>query len=124
MTIGRGVSAVIRREWQKQQKWVKLYPAWVELQKIDKDRHELAQILVKVYTKATYLQVLAWLVQGLVTRRGVCIMWWPVAAAPVVRGSAADLLTSIFSSNYFSAHSKQGVSCTHHHQQVLSDHTF
>ena len=63
-------------------------------------------------------------VQGLVTRRGVCIMWWPVAAAPVVRGSAADLLTSIFSSNYFSAHSKQGVSCTHHRQQVLSDHTF
>ena len=66
-------------------------------------------------------------VQGLVTRRGVCIMWWPVAAAPVVRGSAADLLTSIFSSNYFSAHSKQGVSCTHHHrrhQQVLSDRTF
>ena len=122
MTIGRGVSAVIRREWQKQQKWVKLYAEWVELQKIEKDRHEMAQILVKVDTKAPYLQVVTCLVQGLVTRRGVCIMWWPVA--PLLHGTAADLLTSIFSSNYFSAHSKQGVSCTHHRQQVLIGRTF
>ena len=77
----------------------------------------------KIDRKDPLQQVLAWLVQGLVTRRGVCIMWWPVAAARV-RGTAADLLTSIFSSNYFSAHSKQGVSCTHHRQQVLSDRTF